>query len=184
VKKDTSALVAAAIAFDAELAAYARLGDLFVRTPFTTLKHLERANATLGELAEAEGRLSAAGQQLIAALSAARGEQEALAKSVVDRAPELTVRNKRLQELMAALGELAGEVAKINQLAAATNGDATAPAKPDATALSASVLALSARAEELAKSAREADYAELAEQAHSLHQRLQAIAKKLHGAGA
>jgi hypothetical protein len=44
-------------------------------------------------------------------------------------------------------------------------------------------LALSARAEALAGTAREAEFEELATQAHSLHQRLQAIGKKLAKAG-
>ena len=47
-KPDPSALVAAAIAFDAELATYARLGDLYLRAPTTTLKHLEILDGSEG----------------------------------------------------------------------------------------------------------------------------------------
>jgi chromosome segregation ATPase len=181
-KPEPSALVDAASAFDAELATYARLGELFLRSPLNTLKHVERANATLGELAQSEQRLQEAGQKLVVALTGARQRQEQLSKHIVDHAPALQARNGRLQQLMTALGQLAGDVSKLNQDVLQKNGDHDAPSLADTDAVSAAVLALSTRAEELAASAREADFAELAEQAHALHQRLQAIAKKLQKA--
>ena len=177
-KPDPSPLVAAALAFDEQLAAYARLGDLFLKTPLTSLKHLERANATLGELADCEDRLQAAGKALVEALSAARGRQEELSTQVVAHAPALQARNTRLKELMTAMGQLASEVAAVNGQVTQAPGE-TQSVRPDPGAVSASILAVSARADELAKAAREAEFEELAAQAHALHQRLQAIAAKL-----
>jgi uncharacterized coiled-coil DUF342 family protein len=174
-KTGTSALAAAAHAFDEALASYTRLGDLFLRSPLETLKHLERANATLTELADSEQRLQATGQQLIAAIASARDQQQALSQQILDRAPALQARNQRLGELMASLQELAAETSKLNEDIAARQrepGDV-------ATAM----FALCDRAEQLARSARESDFAELGEQAHALYQRLQAIAKKLETAG-
>ena len=84
-KPDASPLAEAAAVFDHELSAYARLGELFLKTPLSSLKHLERANQTLHEIADCEGRLEAAGAQLIAALSAARGRQEQLAARMSSR---------------------------------------------------------------------------------------------------
>jgi hypothetical protein len=86
---------------------------------------------------------------------------------------------------MVELSAVAGEVGDLN--AAITgrrdNGDPTLPPTPDtARDISALVLALSERAAQLATSAREAEFEELAAQAHALHQRLQAIGKKLHKA--
>ena len=177
-KPDPSALVAAAIAFDAELTTYARLGDLFLRAPTDTLKHLERANSTLGELAQSEQRLSECGQKLVAALGGARQQQEQLSKRIVDSAPALQVRNAKLGELMTTLHALAEDVAKLNQ------GVLDKQAQPAAAAdVSSAVLALSERAELVAAAARDAEFPELAEQAHALHQRLQAIGKKLQQAG-
>ena len=181
--KPDSPLVQAATAFDEELAIYARLGELFLKTPLTTLKHLERANQTLGEIADCEQRLSDAGKRLIEALTGARQQQEQLSQSVVDYAPTVQARNTKLRELMQAMAELATDVQSVNALVLQKNGDQGADAsKPDPGDVSSKVLALSERAEMLANTCREAEFAELADQAHSLHQRLKAIGTKLQKA--
>jgi chromosome segregation ATPase len=181
--KSDSPLVQAAAAFDQELAVYARLGELFLKTPLNTLKHLERANQTLGELADSEQRLQDAGKALIEALTGARQKQEQLSQSVIDYAPTVQERNQRLRDLMTSMSELAGDVSALNTVVTAQNGDGQAPSQPDPAEVSTKVLALSERADELAGRAREADFAELAEQAHALHQRLKAIGTKLQKAG-
>src|SRR5690606_3491264 len=112
--KSDSPLVNAAAAFDAELATYARLGELFLKTPLNTLKHLERANVTLGELADSEQRLQEAGKALIEALTGARQKQEELSQNVINYAPTVQARNQRLRELMTSMSELAGDVSQIN----------------------------------------------------------------------
>ena len=175
-KTEPTALTEAATAFDRELAVYARLGELFLKTPLTSLKHLERANQTLGEIADCEGRLQAAGAQLIAALGASRQHQEQLAHDVVAHAPLVQARNAKLAELMTAMAALAGDVAAINTLTA-KEGTAADPG-----GVSATVLELSARAQTLATTAREAELEEVATQAHALHQRLAAIGLKLQKA--
>jgi hypothetical protein len=182
--KSDSPLVQAATQFDEELAIYARLGELFLKTPLTTLKHLERANQTLGEIADCEQRLSDAGKRLIEALTGARQKQEELSQNVVQYAPTVQARNLKLRELMAAMGELASDVQTVNTEVLQRNGDQQqqAQAQPDAGEVSAKVLALSERAEQLAATCREADFAELGDQAHSLHQRLKAIGTKLQKA--
>ena len=148
-KQDPSPLVEAAASFDEELATYARLGELFLKTPLSSVKHLERSNGALAE-------------------------------------PAVQQRNHRLQELMAELTAVAGEVGALNTViqGKAENGDATVGVtKTDALDLSERVLVLSERAEKLAAAAREADYEELATQAHALHQRLATIGKKLQKVG-
>ena len=186
MSKDTSPLADAAANFDKELAAYARLGKLFIETPLSSVKYLERGNNTLAEIAQCEERLQLAGQTLVKALSSARDQQEQLAKAVVAHVPTLQARNQRLQELMTEMGAVAGEVAGLNEIIAAKggNGDSTkSPSPDDARDVSETVLALSSRAEALAATARDAEFEEVATQAHSLHQRLQAIGKKLQKAG-
>lgn len=178
-KPDPSALTAAAQAFDDALAAYARLGDLFLRAPMDTLKHIERANATLNELADAEQRLQQTGQQMIAAIASSRDRQQALAQQIIDRAPALQERNTQLAELMNALAEIAKEVGTLNDDIAARPATPTTPT----TDVSVAVLALSERAETLAQRARELEFPELGDQAHALYQRLQAIGKKLKMTG-
>jgi DNA anti-recombination protein RmuC len=186
MSKDTSPLSDAAANFDKELAAYGRLGKLFIETPMSSVKYLERANNTLAEIAQCEERLQNAGQTLVKALSAARDQQEQLAKAVVAHVPNLQARNQRLQELMTEMGAVAVEVAGLNDVIAGKkeNGDATkGPTQDDARDVSEVVLGLSSRAEALATSARDAEFEEVATQAHALHQRLQAIGKKLQKAG-
>lgn len=184
--KDQSPLAAAAADFEKELAAYARLGKLFLETPLSSVKHLERANATLGEIAQCEERLQQAGQALVQALAGSRDHQEQLAKAVVAHVPAVQARNGRLQDLMKEMGAVAGEVAGLNDIIQKhkENGDSTkGPSQEDARDVGETVLALSSRAEALATVAREAEFEEVATQAHALHQRLQAIGKKLQKVG-
>lgn len=186
MSRDASPLAAAAAAFEQELVVYARLGKLFLETPLSSMKHLERANTTLAEIAQCEERLQRAGQVLVQALAVSRDHQEQLAKAVVAHVPAVQARNQQLQVLMTEMAAVAGEVAGLNDAIASKreNGDATRPPTPaDARELSATVLGLSARAEALAASARDAELQEVATQAHALHQRLAAIGKKLEQAG-
>ncbi|HTL32753.1 MAG TPA: hypothetical protein VL326_06500 [Kofleriaceae bacterium] len=178
--KSESPLIDAATEFDEALAVYSRLGELFLKTPLTSIKHLERANQTLGELADCEQKLQDTGKKLIEALTAARQQQEKLSQEVIAQAPMLKERNGQLRDLMTQMGALATDVQNVNQLVQSKNGDQQQPAQgPDAGEVSTKVLELSQRAEALATSAREVDFAELAEQAHALHQRLKAIGTKL-----
>lgn len=179
-----STLVAAAAAFDTELSTYTRLGELFVKTPLDSVKHLERANATLADIAACEERLQTAGQNLVLALGTSRKAQEDLAKAVVAHVPLIQERNNQLKELMAELAAVAGEVGGLNaQITSRTTEADGQPTVSDAQGLSSGILALSIRAEKLAERAREAQMEELATQAHALHQKLQAIGKKLALAG-
>ena len=184
--KPEMALAEAAAAFDEQLTAYARLGELFLKTPLTSVKQLERANQALTEIAASEERLQAAGQRMVQALTAARTHQEQLANDVVAHVPLVQARNQQLNELMRELTSVAGEVSSLNATISGhrENGDATKPAALDAARdASGTVFALSDRAEQLSLAARDAEFEELATQAHALHQRLQVIGKKLQKAG-
>ena len=181
--KDPSPLSEAATQFEAELAIYVRLAERFIKTPLNSLKHLERANQILGELAECEQRLQDGGKKLSVALSAARSRQEALAGQVVEHAPTLQARNAQLEDLMLQMGLLATDVAAINAKIAQQNSSEGEPSKADPAELSGSLLDASSRAEKLAADAHAADFEELSQQAHALFQRLKAIGHKLQKAG-
>jgi len=183
--KHDAALAEAAAEFDEALATYSRLGELFLKTPLSSVKQLERANAALADIAACEERLQAAGQRMVGALAAARAHQEQLSTDVVAHVPRVQDRNKRLNELMLELTAVAGEVGGLNTAIAGIreNGDATKPPTvADARDVSATVFALSERAERLSVTAHEAEFEELATQAHALCQRLQAVGKKLQKA--
>lgn len=194
--KSDSPLVQAAADFDEALASYSRLGELFVKTPLTSLKHLERANQILGEIADCEQRIAEVGKRLVEAISTARQRQEQLSHSVVAYAPTVQARNTTLRELMTAMGALAADVQSVNALVLQRNGDqlaaggsagsadggASTAGAPDPGDVSTKVLALSDRADQLAGECRDAEFSELADQAHALHQRLKAIGTKLQKA--
>lgn len=186
-KPETTPLADAAAAFDEAFASYARLGDLFLKTPLSSVKQLERVNKTLVEIAACEHRLQSAGQGLVEALSAVRGQQEQLSQLVVAHVPVVQERNLRLAQLMGELTGVAGEVGSLNTVFQPKSelGSASTQLSPpiDATNMAETLLGLSARAEALASAAREAEFEEIATQAHALHQRLQAIGKKLQKAG-
>lgn len=87
---------------------------------------------------------------------------------------------------MAELTAVAGEVGSLNQTITGhrNNGDTSKPpTAEDARGVSTTVFALSERAERLAITAREAEFEEIATQAHALCQRLQAVGKKLQKVG-
>ena len=166
-----SPLLEAAQAFDDALAAYAQLGDLFVKSPLTSTKHLERANQTLGEIGATEEKLAAAGQRLAQEIAAARDRQEALARAMVERLPAVRERNEALAALLAELRGLGAEATAVHQTAGITPPEVLARTEE-----------LAARAGEIAGRAREAQFEELATQAHALHQQLLAAVRKLQAA--
>jgi DNA repair exonuclease SbcCD ATPase subunit len=176
-KSEPTPLLAAATAFDEQLTTYTRLAESFMKTPLGSVKHLERANQLLAELAACEQRLQDTGKHLIEALAAARQTQERLASEVVGHAPEVQARNQRLQELMNEMAQLASDAAAVTAQVSSRAGQAL-----DLGALSAGVLALSTRAEQLAATARDASFEEVATQAHGLHQKLKVIGQKLQKA--
>jgi hypothetical protein len=171
-KKHDSALIEAARAFDEALDAHGRAAELFVRSSLSTTKQLERANELLGEIAAAEELLRERGAALGAAVSAARDRQEQAAGEVVARLPYLKERNLQLQSLLQTFQVLGVDAVELN-----TSAPGSTPAE-----LAARVTAMSERAAALAADARTSGFEELANQAHALHQRLAATARKLHGA--
>lgn len=179
-----SEVLAAAQAFDDELATYASVSGAFARAQLTSSKHLERAKDALNHIADSEQRLAEIGARLAAAVGAARKEQEGLAKATLERVPAL---QQRMEELRA----LVGQFEALGQEAGALNGDALAivnwrPEQGDrgaqldqARGLLGQMQSLSERALTLTTQARAADFEELAVQAHALHQQLQSAHNKL-----
>jgi hypothetical protein len=171
-RKPSSPLVEAALAFDEALEAHARAGELFTRASLSTTRQLERAKERLGEIATAERLLGERGAALAAAINAAHTRQQETAQSIVDRIPAIKERNEQLQALLATFQAIGADAGSLNAAAAA--------ARPGE--LVATLTAISDRAAALAAHAHQAGFEELAREAHSLHQRLAATARKLRGA--
>jgi hypothetical protein len=167
-----SQLVAAALAFDEQLAAYGRLAELLLKTPLATAKHLERVNQTLAEIAATEERLGQTGRALAEAVAAARDHQQQLAERMVAHVPEIARRNQELRDVVAELQQI-GETTREINLAAAGGTAAVLEVEER-------VAGLAARAEALAAKARAAGFDDVASQAHTVYQQLVALGRKLH----
>ncbi len=177
----SSLLAEAAQAFEDELGRYATLAETFVKSSLATTRQLERANEAIDEIVACEERLSQAGQQLIEAVASARKQQEGLAQAVIDRLPEIRERNAKLRELLTEMHAIGAATGALNDRAAVISQDGPEAARknPASRELATAMDELQERAEKLATAAREADFDELATQAHALHQRLLAAWKKL-----
>src|SRR6266566_9786708 len=185
-KAQTSDLLRAAAAFDEELARFGRLVEAARTGPLNSQKHLQRAARAFEEVGESEKRLGETAQSLVAALQAARAEQEVQAKALQGRAKEIEARTAVAADLLeryGAVGQKAGELnTLVLELAAKkTNGSS----EPDASIISA-LAALRARMGDVADTAaglvslaREADFDDIARQADSLRQQIIAVGQKV-----
>lgn len=205
MKKDraeASPLLAAAQAFDAELERFAHLTETAQQGKLASQKALERAAETLKEIADCEEQMQAQARALMAALGAAREQQERQAELASQRAEEVRARTTVYGDLLKRFQALGAEAAELNIMgqrlsakkrdagAAADGADAARDPARD-TGLSAGLRELSQRmsdvaehAQSLAAAAYEADFEDVARQADSLRQQLLAARNKvvlLHG---
>jgi len=178
-QKRASPLLDAAGAFDDALHEYAHLSELFLRSPLSTAKQLERINEILGEIGGMEERLGATGKALAEQVTAARERQLGLAQQMIARLPEVKRRMEQLRDLLARFEELGVDAGSLNQTASAV-GASRDPATTGE--LVTRMNALAERAAEVAGAAREADFEEIASKAHALHQQLVAACRKLESA--
>ncbi len=194
---EPSPLLAAAEAFDAELERFAHLTDAAGHGNLDSQKALERAAETLKEIADCEEEMQAQARALMAALGAARDQQEKQAALAAQRAEEVRQRTTVYGELLQRFQALGAEAAELNAMgqglsarkregAPATNAEMARD-----PGLASGLRELSQRMSEVAEhaqglltAAREADFEDVARQAESLRQQLLAARNKvllLHG---
>jgi hypothetical protein len=194
---EPSPLLAAAEAFDAELERFARLTEAAGHGNLGSQKALERAAETLKEIADCEEQMQAQARALMAALGAARDQQEKQAALAAQRAEEVRERTSVYGELLNRFQALGAEAAELNTMgqnlsarkregAAATNAEmAKDPAIVDGLRdLSQRMSEVAEHAHGLMTAARDADFEDVARQAESLRQQLLAARNKvllLHG---
>ena len=201
MKKDraeASPLLAAAQAFDAELERFAHLTETAQQGKLASQKALERAAETLKEIADCEEQMQAQARALMAALGAAREQQERQAELASQRAEEVRAHHRLRRSAAARFQALGAEAAELNTMGqrlstkkrdagAAANG-ADAARDPGLSAglreLSQRMSDVAEHAQSLAAAAYEADFEDVARQADSLRQQLLAARNKvvlLHG---
>lgn len=111
-----SGLVVAAETLDAELKRYEGLAEGLGRTALSSQKALERAAATLKEVADCDDRLGVRARELVEAITAARERQQQQAQAVHARAMELAERVEIWKELMLSYEGLSQQAAGVNAL--------------------------------------------------------------------
>jgi hypothetical protein len=185
-KRPTSELLAAAEAFDDELARFGRLVEVARTGPLNSQKNLQRAARGFEEIGESEKRLGEAAQALVAALQNARQKQELQAQALQGRAQEIEARTGIAANLLqgyAAVGQKAGELNSLVLEIAAKNANGSSV--PDETVIH-SLAELRAKMGDVAESAaglvftaREADFEDIARQADSLRQQILSVGNKV-----
>ena len=140
--KYSSPLVEAATEFDDELAVYARLGELFIKTPLDVAQAPRAREPAIGEIADCEQRLQDARQAADrGAHRRAQTAGDALA-SVIAHAPTVQARNTQLRELMTADGRARRRRRRHQHPGPRQERSTTAsrPTQPDTTDVSSKVL--------------------------------------------
>jgi hypothetical protein len=185
-KRPISELVAAAQAFDDELAHFGRLAEPARKAPLNSQKNLQRVARTFLEIGEAENRLGEAAQNLMAALTAARQRQEQQAQALQTRAQEFEQRSAVAADLLKQYGSIGEQAAEINALvqgmaAKKVNGTPGADETllPALRELRARMAKVAEGAQNLTTAAREADFDDIARQVDSLRQQIVAAEGKV-----
>jgi predicted nucleic acid-binding Zn-ribbon protein len=186
-KEDPSPLVAAAIAFDAELERFASLSETLLKARLDSEKGLERAAGALTEVAACEQQLGARAQALMTALGAARDRQQTQANGLSERAEEIQRRSQEFQDLLDRFQEIGKDATELSTL----GQEIGAMKRVDKPASDGEVLgrldqlnekmaSLVARAEALSEDAKTASFPELSRRAHDLRQQILSARNKIN----
>jgi DNA repair exonuclease SbcCD ATPase subunit len=183
----TTALVAAAEAFDASLHRFGALAESAARVALDSQKGLERAGGLLKEIAACEEDLQTHAQALMTALGSARDVQQKQAEAVRARALQIQERTEDYGAVMRRFETLGRDAAALNAQAQAL---AARRKTPDEMVKDGELLAgldelqerMSAvvgSAETLADDARTADFEDLASKIDSLRQQIVSAQNKI-----
>jgi hypothetical protein len=176
-REPTSPLLQAAEALEGELRALEALVAKAQKEPLTSQKNFERAARTLGGVNELEERLRGALSRMVEAIGEAGQRQQGALQALALRAQELEARFASYRELLALRDGLNTDGAKVNDTIRGllTSGGLGA-AVPEALAELARV---GETARRLFAQAKERDFHDLAREADSVQQQLQAMHRKL-----
>jgi hypothetical protein len=185
--KDLGDLTEAALALEQELDRFEELAATARRLPLDTRRSLERAAKATTEAAGGQERVNATLGALVAAINAARERHEANALALQARGEEIRVRAEEVSALYERFSELGDEGKIVNQLvqeAAATQREATTPAKVralvgDLEGIEERMAKLVEVARALNQAAIAATITDLAEQTDALRQQVAAARNKL-----
>ena len=178
--KDTSELVAAARAIENETRRLEDLAYALEKTKLQSEKHINRAARELQDALSQQEQLASSLRLLGLAMANMQERQQAAVSALSARAGHMQERRSRLSELMIRYAALGTKAAELLQAISAT-----LEAADKATAVTSAlenIAPIIDEANELAKTAREEDFTEVAHEADVLKQKFQAIKNQL-GAG-
>lgn len=180
-----SELMTAAGELDAELRAFAELADAIKHEPLNSQKKMQRGAKMFQEVADADLRLMACVQRMVAALTQARQAQQSQIETVQAHAQAYEARAAILQQLLLDYGAL-GESARglnvlLQELAAMPITDAAArDEQADKLANVVGLLdAVAIQAQRLAQHATAQNFHDIARLGDALRQQLLAACKKV-----
>jgi chromosome segregation ATPase len=186
-RKDTPALVAAAMALDDELRAFDELARDAKEQRMNGQKALSRTAALLSQSLNARERIEDGVRKLVAEIGAAQKRQQDSIQILVDVAAELERRTKQRDDLLSRFAGLGTSAARVNVLAAdlATRKQegATEPEILELlTGIQAEMTGVAAEADALTEAAEATGWPEIARQADAVRQQVSAVKSKLAAA--
>jgi hypothetical protein len=185
--RQSSPLIDAVRAFDAELERFSRAAAAACRRSLDSKRELERSTAAVAEAAAAEGALQERAQLLLSALRTAQEEQQSRAEALRVRASEIRDRLEVYEKLAERYQQLGAEGAGLAEAAGKLNISTRPGELPPARAeLVAGLAQLEQRVSELrevaralAGDARTSAFEDIASESHAVEQTLSALRNKL-----
>jgi hypothetical protein len=183
-RKETSPLVAAAVALEDELRAFDDLARVSGQQRMNSQKALTRAAGVLAESVNARARIEDCVRGLVAEIAGAQQRQQESIRTLVEVASELERRAKERDELLLRFGVLGGSAARVNALAGELStrrqdGAAEAEILERLQAIQVQMTGVASEAEVLAEAAEKSDWLDIARQADAVRQQVNAVKIKL-----
>jgi chromosome segregation ATPase len=186
-KERESEFLQAALTVDRELVNFQGLVDATTREKLNSAKSLERAAASLQEVAQSEERLGVALKTMSSALTRAHQQQQEQAQRSNERAAVVSARSAEFQRLTEGYRTIGTAAVELNQLMSElVRKKKESGGKPPDIAFPDEIQVLIDRLSEVAttatgimEAARAADFEEVARQVDSIRQQLLSARNKL-----
>jgi uncharacterized protein YdbL (DUF1318 family) len=181
-KKALSPLAQAALALDEELRRFEALTAAALRVPLDSKRNLEKAARATTDAAVCQGRIGELVQAFMAALNAARDENQAAAAKLTARGAEVQARTAeyaRFVERFSALGDEAADISRTVARVGTEKAQRGHEAVTDLVEIEARMARVVDGAQELGREAKAAGWTDLVGQLDGLRQQTQSARNKV-----
>lgn len=180
--KKMTELAQAALALDEELRRFEALTAGALRVPLDSKRNLEKAARATTDAASCQGRIGELVQAFMAALNAARDENQASAARLTARGAEVQARTHEYAGFIERFGALGDEAASISHTVARVGTEKAQrghEAIADLVDIEARMTAVVDGAQALGREAKEAGFVDLVGQLDALRQQTQSARNKV-----